>query len=90
MQIKSLLFSGKLTLSKKGKLLIFISLPMLLTCCNGNTIPEESFELPTGAYPKLVDVPDRPTYPATQEVAAIQKNLESSHATTVIAAKPTV
>lgn len=62
-------------------------LSLLLISCNDNKIAEERFELPNGDYPKLVDVPDRPTYPSIKEMAKIQKNLESNRQAAIEAAK---
>jgi hypothetical protein len=62
-------------------------LSLLITSCNNNKIPEERFEIPTGDYPKLVDVPDRPTYLSPNEMAKIQKNLESNRNAAIEAAK---
>lgn len=86
MQIKSPLFFKYL---RMRQFLTFLGLTVLLCGCNQNKIPEEAFELPKGEYPKLVDVPNRPAYPSPQEVAAIQKNLESSRELALKERQPT-
>lgn len=67
--------------------LSIIILSLLLTSCSDNKIEEERFEIPTGDYPKLVDVPNRPTYLSKAQISSIQKNLESNRNAAIEAAK---
>lgn len=62
----------------KSPLFIF-TVSTILASCTGDRLPEEKFEIPAGQYPRLVDVPDRPTYPSNQEIATTRKQLESAH-----------
>lgn len=58
--------------------LFFFLTGIVLTSCTKNSLPEEKFELPMGTYPRLVDVPDRPTYPDDKEILTTQNQLESA------------
>lgn len=57
--------------------LFFIIFGISLVSCTTDKLPEEQFELPSGEYPRLIDVPDRPVYPSNKEISTTQKQLES-------------
>ncbi|WP_032112596.1 hypothetical protein [Candidatus Paracaedibacter symbiosus] len=56
----------------------FFGLCILVASCENDRLPEQSFELPKGDYPRLVDVPERPTYPSEQVIGDVQKQLEAA------------
>lgn len=58
--------------------IFFLIISTVLTSCTGDSLPEERFELPKSDYPRLVDVPERPSYPSDKEIATTRKQLESS------------
>lgn len=58
--------------------IFFIILSISLASCTNDRLPEEKFEIPGDKYPRLIDVPDRPSYPSDKEMATTQKQLESA------------
>jgi hypothetical protein len=51
----------------------------LLTSCTTDTLPEEEFEGPTGNFPLLGTVPDRPVLPLADDLKIQQTRLQQEH-----------
>ena len=50
-----------------------------LSACTTDPIPEEEFEGPTGHFPLLGNVPDRPDLPEPKTLIRQQKHLQKEH-----------
>jgi hypothetical protein len=51
----------------------------LLSACTTDPLPEEEYEAPTGNFPLLGTVPDRPTLPSSEDITQQQKRLQGEH-----------
>lgn len=58
--------------------LTILSLCCVLTSCSANNTEEENFEMIQGDFPRLVDVPDRPSHPAQSDLDQIKDQLIES------------
>lgn len=52
---------------------------LLLCACTTDSVPDEEFEGPTGNFPLLGTVPDRPKLPLTDDIIRQEKRLKHEH-----------
>lgn len=62
-------------------------LPIFLTSCDKEPFLEQGIKTQHGAYPRLVDVPDRPDHPSNEALKEMQNQLERNRSTAKRAAK---
>lgn len=51
-------------------------IPLLLSACTTDPVPDEDFEGPTSNFPLLGNVPDRPTFPETKTLNSQRNRLQ--------------
>ncbi|MCE3230703.1 MAG: hypothetical protein K0R76_657 [Alphaproteobacteria bacterium] len=47
--------------------------------CTTDPVPDEEFEAPTGNFPLLGNVPDRPSFPLLEDTTRQHKRLQREH-----------
>jgi hypothetical protein len=59
--------------------LVGICTVFLLSACTTDPVPDEEFEAPTGNFPLLGNVPDRPIFPLSEDATRQYQRLQREH-----------
>lgn len=59
--------------------MIPICVGFFLSACTTDSVPEEEFEVPTGNFPLLSNVPDRSSFESSEDMSCQQKHLQWEH-----------